>query len=393
MEDLSRDWSKFSLSERENTDFALPRTQKARTFVVAAKFLTSRFLVLEAVVRTFKQIWRSQNGFKIRQIGNHIVLFVFDNIQDVERILQNQPWTFDKHLVVLKRYEEGSQVKDLVFDKAWFWVQVHDIPLSFMSKKVAESLCDTVGEVRRSPESIEDDGGNFFRVRVNIDICLPLCRGRVITLENGEKAWVRFQYERLPNFCYWCGRLDHGDKQCNLWIRSKGSLSTDKQQFGSFLKVAPYKRGSKNVFYVPGWFEKETIGEEKGEAVVPGPVEAELGGKVINSNSFLNSESTTILGNDESLREVSVEEILSPVQPPSKLSELIPIESSFLSKLSEIDEDIRKFDSETSGKGGTPLSEAILPTDYNCSKSLKEVQNSDFPSEHDMIMQKENLVP
>lgn len=27
------------------------------------------------------------NGFKILNIGNHIVLFVFDNIQDVERIL------------------------------------------------------------------------------------------------------------------------------------------------------------------------------------------------------------------------------------------------------------------------------------------------------------------
>ena len=77
---------------------------------------------MDAVVRTFKQIWRSQNGFKILNIGNHIVLFVFDNIQDVERILQNQPWTFDKHFVVLKRYEEGSQVKELVFDKAWFWV-------------------------------------------------------------------------------------------------------------------------------------------------------------------------------------------------------------------------------------------------------------------------------
>ena len=108
MEDLSSNWSNFSLSERENTCFTLPWTQKSSSFVVAAKFLTSRFLVMDAVVRTFKQIWRSQNGFKIRNIGNHIVLFVFDNIQDVERILQNQPWTFDKHFVVLKRYEEGS---------------------------------------------------------------------------------------------------------------------------------------------------------------------------------------------------------------------------------------------------------------------------------------------
>ena len=52
--------------------------------------------------------------------------------------------------------------------------------------------------------------------------------------------------------CYWCGHLDHGDKQCKLWIQSNGSPSTEKQQFGSFLRASPYQRGSRNVFYVPG---------------------------------------------------------------------------------------------------------------------------------------------
>ena len=65
MEDLTKNWSKFSLSKKENTGFALLQTQKSKVFVVAAKFLPSRFLVVEALVRTFKQLWRSQNGFKI----------------------------------------------------------------------------------------------------------------------------------------------------------------------------------------------------------------------------------------------------------------------------------------------------------------------------------------
>jgi len=91
-----------------------------------------------------------------------------------------------------------------------------------MSKKVIESICEIIGEVRSLPESIDDDGGKFIRVRVLIDITLPLCRGRVITLENGDKSWVRFQYERLPNMCYWCGCLNHDDKECELWIQSRG---------------------------------------------------------------------------------------------------------------------------------------------------------------------------
>ena len=44
-----------------------------------------------------------------------------------------------------------------------------------MSKKVVESICETIREVRRSPESIDDEGGNFIQVRVTVDITLPLC--------------------------------------------------------------------------------------------------------------------------------------------------------------------------------------------------------------------------
>ena len=126
-----------------------------------------------------------------------------------------------------------------------------------MSKKVIESICEIIGEVRRLPESIDDDGGKFIRVRVLIDITLPLCRGRVITLENGEKSWVRFQYERLPNMCYWCGRLNHDDKECELWIQSRGSLTTDQKQFGSYLRATPFQTGGKNVFVVLGYFDRE----------------------------------------------------------------------------------------------------------------------------------------
>ena len=121
------------------------------------------------------------------KFGRSYGAFVFDNSSNGERIIENQPWSFDKHLVVLQTFEEFSKLKDLIFDKALFRVQVHDIPVRFMSKKIVESICKTTGEVRRSLESTNDDGSNFIRVRFTVDITLPLCRGSVFKLENGEK--------------------------------------------------------------------------------------------------------------------------------------------------------------------------------------------------------------
>lgn len=90
---------------------------------------------------------------------------------------------------------------------------------------MAGDICEFVGLVHRSVENTEVGGGSFIRVRVTLDVYQPLCRGRVIKLEEGAK----------PNICYLCGCFDHSDKDCDLWIQSKGTLQNSSQQFGSWL--------------------------------------------------------------------------------------------------------------------------------------------------------------
>ena len=171
-------WCNLSLSEKEQMGFILPEDHRKGEFVIVAKFLTSHFLQMEAVARTFKQLWRRGNGFRVCNQGNNIVLFVFDNLMEVDKILKSQPWSFDKHLILMQHYSNDVPVIELVFEKVPFWVQVHDLPNSFMTRKVVESLCEVVGEVQKTDGAVDEDGGSFFRVKVVVDTTLPLCRGR-----------------------------------------------------------------------------------------------------------------------------------------------------------------------------------------------------------------------
>ena len=81
-----------------------------------------------------------------------------------------------------------------------------------------------------------------MRVRVSVDITKKLIRGKKINIEGGENRWVIFKYERLPNFCYRCGMLDHAIKEC-----SEGPLVNEREeegsfQYGAWLRGEPWKR-------------------------------------------------------------------------------------------------------------------------------------------------------
>ena len=187
MKDLTKQWNCLSLSEREGEELCIKKDHQSKERIIAAFFLTQRALNMEAIARTFKLLWRSENGFKIQREGDHKVLFVFDNKEDVDRILSTEPWSFDKSLVVTQRFDKNSSIEELNFNKASFWVQVHNIPIRYRNRSIAKDICDSIGQVHRSVENSKGEGGSYMRVRVPLDVYQPLFRGRVIKLEEREK--------------------------------------------------------------------------------------------------------------------------------------------------------------------------------------------------------------
>ena len=196
MEDLSKQWTKLSLLDREGDKITLGKNRKSNEYIIAAKFLTRSASNVDAIGRTFKPLWRAMNGFTIKNMGNHTLLFVFRNQEDVHRVLSSEPWTFDKHLVVVQKYEKNTPLQDVGFNKTSLWVQVYDIPIRYMTKEVAEEICSSVGEVCHSKTHPTEEGGCFVCVRVRVDVTQPLCRGRVVNLEERGSTWVSFKYER-----------------------------------------------------------------------------------------------------------------------------------------------------------------------------------------------------
>ena len=57
-----------------------------------------------------------------------------------------------------------------------------------------------------------------------------------------DHRWVFFKYERLPNFCYICGKLGHGRKECKESGLPNGGKGEVAYQYGAWLRGKPGKQ-------------------------------------------------------------------------------------------------------------------------------------------------------
>ena len=222
--------SLFSLSEVEDGGAKVTRQEETRIHRLARKFLTKRVLNVDVVARTFKPLWKPIGELKIRDVGENILMFEFEDNLDLERVLEFEPWSYDKSLVIFQRVVDVDSVSCLEFSHTTFWLQIHNVLECLLMQATRESISKTLGMVVQEA-GLEDDGagGEFLRVRTMLDISLPLPRCCKLWSEGKLAGSTRIKYERLPNFCYWCGHVNHSERECEIWLRGKGQLSREEQ--------------------------------------------------------------------------------------------------------------------------------------------------------------------
>jgi len=208
----------FIISEYETEEL---RTKSGRCLV--GKLMSERRVYKEALQAMMLRIWKTIESVCFKELHDNLWLLEFGNDSDKRRIKEERPWLFDRRVFVLKKLEENIPLAQMDFSHVLFWVQVHDMPLICMNKEIGTRIGESIGKVE--DVDVTGDGvgwGRFLRIRVQVDISKPLERGRALHL-NGKSIWVSFKYEKLPHFCYSCGRIVHGPFKCQKGINQPDS--------------------------------------------------------------------------------------------------------------------------------------------------------------------------
>ncbi|KAL0431280.1 UNVERIFIED_CONTAM: hypothetical protein Sradi_0754000 [Sesamum radiatum] len=132
------------------------------------------------------------------------------HVIDRKRVVEGCPWSFDKNILILN--EVGATENPMQVDLNWceFYVHIHDLPLSKMNLEIATHVGIKIGRFI----GMEDDEagrawGASLRIRVALNVNNLLRRALKLRTTGGDEQVVHFTYERLPNFCYLCGRMGH----------------------------------------------------------------------------------------------------------------------------------------------------------------------------------------
>jgi hypothetical protein len=144
--------------------------------------------------------WSLAQKVQFRDIWNHTFILQFSCLGDWTKVVEEGPWLFRNWGIVICPYDGFSKPSTLILDKLPIWIQLHDIPEVYLKKKdIIQNLAGRIGKfVKIDTEGM--GGGNFIRVRVEIDVNKPLVRFSSSICKGTREVYL-VKYEKVPKFC------------------------------------------------------------------------------------------------------------------------------------------------------------------------------------------------
>ncbi|KAL4387335.1 hypothetical protein GQ457_09G012790 [Hibiscus cannabinus] len=197
---------------------------------------TTKFSTLCAVLN---RAWPIKGNFESHDLGKNFILFVFNSEKEKHNVLIHGPWSLqDKH-IVLRDWPKEATLEEIDFSLSEFWVHIYNLPMALINEKNAQKIGSIFSKYLESnindEERVKWDG--FLKIKVAMRVDDPLKTGFKLKRGENDHIMVSFKYERMPEFCYSCGRMGHPAKECGYkdLNQKKGNL------YGPWLR-APYSK-------------------------------------------------------------------------------------------------------------------------------------------------------
>ncbi|KAK2990488.1 hypothetical protein RJ640_004190 [Escallonia rubra] len=188
---------------------------KEYALTLLAKIISSRKLNTKAVQSILQKAWSPTRGMKFHSQQDNIFRITLNHEWDRDRILKARPWSVMSSHVVVRDWPPHLAMDEIDFSQSPFWIRISGLPPNLMTKSNAEKIGSKIGKVLEVDFTADGKIAwlRFMRIQVMMNINQPLLTG-FPRKKDSKMTWTRLQYERLPDFCFICGRLGHTNRGC-----------------------------------------------------------------------------------------------------------------------------------------------------------------------------------
>jgi hypothetical protein len=209
-DDLDSMMKKLGLREEDLDDVVFedqpPPPVEVTRWLAIARVHTEREFSDFWFFKNMRMAWDLAQDVKFRSLENNLFTMQFSCLGDWDKVMEGGPWTFRGHPVLLADYDGFTKPSEIALNTFKIWIQIHDLPDGY--KPMIETLAAKVGKVIGGEPTSGDFSGNFFRVRVWLDVRVPL-KIVVSMIRGGKRQLFLVKYERLPDWCAVCGMIGH----------------------------------------------------------------------------------------------------------------------------------------------------------------------------------------
>lgn len=129
------------------------------------KLWTEKNFISTTLLQTITKIWNPRGGLAANEIGKNLFLFNFKTRKDLQKVLEGEPWFFDKQILV-KEISGEEQPSEIELHCTPTWVWAYDLPINYRCEVMAKMMATKMGELEQLDNNSLRGNNKFLRFGV-----------------------------------------------------------------------------------------------------------------------------------------------------------------------------------------------------------------------------------
>lgn len=161
--------------------------EEARTELgIVIRIWTRRVVNQTAFIATMKNIWQTKLDIDIKNIGKNLYVVQFYHWKDKQRVIDGQPWHFDKHVILMNDIQGNCKPSDIQLWEFPIWARVYDLPFKGrLNEANVKAIGNKIGSFIKMDNSGAMGIDKSTRIRIMHDVRKSLVTCVKVKMTNG----------------------------------------------------------------------------------------------------------------------------------------------------------------------------------------------------------------